>query len=501
MDQQDRKRGFNKAFQSASQHMGDPFRKALRSVAASSAASAPQIFYTPAEPFSSDKENETPFLQVKGAPPVAPGVPKADYPSQQAFAPHLDRVPGRFPLSTQFLHDISEQHHPGKGLEGSTMPPVLGRESYANAPMQLTPLNQPIFSSSPTGFTSDPKSSSPSNDVLGACVDSEPGPVILEDSNTGFHDQVVSMGPSTPSTLHFKELSLLDSPKRQVPVLRSRSLIGAKRANVFVMPTAFQTCFPGILPNEIIISFDKGKQIMKTDKYPLCNESRFFAQMLDSLFIEGHTRCIRLRDDFPYAITALVHFIEMGIYVFNPQMRVQYPNITLLDLHIHAYIVGSKYELPRLCEHAISEYINVCEMILSMGITPDPIDSNSNALVPMYGFSNDATDPATQPTFSSAPDPTANAVSNIFNTFLDSLVLLWRNTHHRNDPLRQAVLELIKPELNKFMKVRFFTTLMMEMVGFGDDVMHSLAEDGFDIKAVPVPAQLKRRWGVRFGGA
>ena len=30
-----------------------------------------------------------------------------------------------------------------------------------------------------------------------------------------------------------------------------------------------------------MISFDKGKQIMKLDKYLLCTESRFFAPMLD----------------------------------------------------------------------------------------------------------------------------------------------------------------------------------------------------------------------------
>ena len=30
-----------------------------------------------------------------------------------------------------------------------------------------------------------------------------------------------------------------------------------------------------------MISFDKGKQVMKLNKYLLCTESRFFAPMLD----------------------------------------------------------------------------------------------------------------------------------------------------------------------------------------------------------------------------
>jgi hypothetical protein len=33
--------------------------------------------------------------------------------------------------------------------------------------------------------------------------------------------------------------------------------------------------------DDVVISFDKGKQVMKIDKYLLCTESRFFAPMLD----------------------------------------------------------------------------------------------------------------------------------------------------------------------------------------------------------------------------
>jgi hypothetical protein len=35
----------------------------------------------------------------------------------------------------------------------------------------------------------------------------------------------------------------------------------------------------------VVVSFDKGKKVMKIDKYPLCNESRFFSQMLDQPFV------------------------------------------------------------------------------------------------------------------------------------------------------------------------------------------------------------------------
>ena len=36
-----------------------------------------------------------------------------------------------------------------------------------------------------------------------------------------------------------------------------------------------------IRPNDIIIVFDRGKQVVKVDKYPLCASSRFFAELLD----------------------------------------------------------------------------------------------------------------------------------------------------------------------------------------------------------------------------
>ncbi|KAF1848637.1 uncharacterized protein K460DRAFT_281536 [Cucurbitaria berberidis CBS 394.84] len=288
------------------------------------------------------------------------------------------------------------------------------------------------------------------------------------------HDQHIPSGPLTPSELNLQDLSLLDVPKRtSYPAFPSRPVVQRNRASVYVVQSVvFDEYFSEILPNEVIIAFDRGKQVMKVDKYLLCNESRFFAKMLDGPFIHAHTRYIRLRDDFPYAIVAAVQFIETGIYIFDPNMRTKHPHITLLDLHIHAYLVGSKYDMPRLCDHAIAEYINVAQMILSLGVT------------------SDTTCPS---------GPNECSPSAVTDRFLDSLVLLWKNTPNRYDPMREAVLELIKPALNMLLKLRFFVTLMMELVPFGDDIMHSLAEDGLDVKAFPLPAGVGRMWVVRFG--
>jgi hypothetical protein len=202
----------------------------------------------------------------------------------------------------------------------------------------------------------------------------------------------------------------------------------------------------------------------------------------------------------------MIQFIADGIYIFNPNMRLEYPNSTLLDLHIHAYLVGSKYEVPKLCAHAIDEYINIGEMTLSMGITPDDNPTTSAgdtniALIPAKDVStNNTNNTAVEPTYAAYKDSNTSAASAVLDSFLDSLVLLWRNTPNRDDAMRQAVLELLKSDLHQLMQLKFFQTLLMEMVAFGDDMMHSLADDGFDVKAFPVRGHLQRS-GVRFGGA
>lgn len=85
------------------------------------------------------------------------------------------------------------------------------------------------------------------------------------------------------------------------------------------------------------------------------------------------------------------------------------------------------------------------------------------------------------------------------NRFLHSLVLLWKNTQSRYDVMRTAVLELIKRDLSKLLRVPFFITLTMELVGFGDDVLASLGDDGFEVKAFQVPVGGRQTHTMRFG--
>ena len=83
--------------------------------------------------------------------------------------------------------------------------------------------------------------------------------------------------------------------------------------------------------------------------------------------------------------------------------------------------------------------------------------------------------------------------------FLNSLVLLWKNTRSRRDEMRQVVLALIKRDLNKLLRVPLFVAMMQEVVGFGDDVVASLEGDGLGVRAFQVAAGRKRVQSIFFG--
>lgn len=257
----------------------------------------------------------------------------------------------------------------------------------------------------------------------------------------------------------------------------------------------------------MLVLFNNGKEARKADKYPLCSASRFFSRMLDGPFLVSRSppcyfpnsltmyqdpdlrRCIRLRDDFPYAISTMLYFIETGNYECNPHAYTAFPLLTPLDYHIHAYLVSSKYGVVALQERALIAYIDNAAQEMKLGF-----------MMLQSGQASDAQKVA--PGYSAIPLTGGRVGGELLtmpiDRFLNSLVLLWKNTPSRYDPLRKAVLKLIKRDLNKFLRVPFFVTLMQEMVGFGDDVVASLGDDGFEVKAFQVSIG-GRSQAIRFG--
>lgn len=205
---------------------------------------------------------------------------------------------------------------------------------------------------------------------------------------------------------------------------------------------------------------------------------------------QGLTRRIRLRDDFPYAIVIMLHFIETGHYVFDQRAFQRFPLLTTLDFHVHTYLVSSKYGITALRDCAIKAYLDITEHELKLGFPMLKDNRGSQVQVSMPGF----------PTQAVADEQTSEGhVITPIDRFLNSLVLLWKHTPSRYDALRKAVLELVKRDLNKLMRVPFFVTLLHEMVGFGDDVVASLREDGFEVQAEQVLAGGRQDCTVRFG--
>lgn len=202
------------------------------------------------------------------------------------------------------------------------------------------------------------------------------------------------------------------------------------------------------------------------------------------------TRCIRLSNDFPYAIVTTLHFIETGNYVCDPQAFARFPLLTTLDFHIHAYLVSSKYDIPELQECALKAYLSIAEYEMQLGFMELSGSRLSGVQDSVSGFS-------VVPPAEGHVD--GKTITTSIDRFLNSLVLLWKKTSNRYDIMRKAVLELIKRNLNKLLRFPFFVTLLEAMVAFGDDVVASLRDDGFEVKAFQIPVGGKQSHAVWFG--
>ncbi|KAL6710474.1 hypothetical protein ACN47E_008522 [Coniothyrium glycines] len=467
----ERKRAYSQATQPPPKRMRHPLVQAAENIAGVSNITPPSAFFTPATSYHHDKENVLPMFIGNGNVPCTPF----------AGEPFAVRSKKASPLQGPPLQDFFCKQYTGF------------EKSYGVAPRQL------YLDSSPPGLAFD--SSSSPQDVLDMQLDSEPGPVIYEDVNVAMDGQAAFMGPPTPTDLRFHQLSLLDMPSQSLPEIPSQLVAPQTRTTFYTVETSsLAEVFPSISPNEVIIIFNRGKEAIKADKYPLCNASRFFHHLLSSPISHTHTPCIRLRDDFPYAIKAMLQYLATGLYIFDPSMSQHHAHITMLDLHIHAYLAGTKYEIPALAAYAAAQYANFAHMILSIRTAIDACVHQPAAPPPTP--CNPTPSPRMRLAYPApaGPAPVLDPSTPLYDGLLDSFVLLWRNTYSRHDALRAAALELIKPALHHLMKVDFFVTLMLHMVAFGDDVVHSLAEDGFHVAAYPVPVGVRRRWTVRFGG-
>jgi hypothetical protein len=174
----------------------------------------------------------------------------------------------------------------------------------------------------------------------------------------------------------------------------------------------------------------------------------------------------------------MIEFIDTGSYTFQPTMKIEFPTTTMLDLHIHGYLAGTKYDIPALAALALTHYVNFADMVLQMDVgsvlAEDPnVMGIDREHVPL------------------------TAGTAIMKSFLESLAFLWKSTPNRFDALRAEVLELLKLYLNRLLRMPFFVMLMQEVVDFGNDLTESLDEDGVEVKTYHTTKG--NMGGVRFG--
>jgi hypothetical protein len=193
---------------------------------------------------------------------------------------------------------------------------------------------------------------------------------------------------------------------------------------------------------------------------------------INELTQESQTRCIRLRDDYPWGVKAMLGWVVDGQYSIDFETGLHNQHMTDLDLHIHAYIVADKYDMPSLADYAVEMYISAAASILSEEL---PSDLPNMATGPM----NQRARHITQMPHKKDKSPSAEV-----DRFFDSVVLLWKHTSS-NDPFRRTVLEAIKPCLPKLMRLHMFGTMIAELTGFCTELASSLEDDGLLINAYP----------------
>lgn len=180
----------------------------------------------------------------------------------------------------------------------------------------------------------------------------------------------------------------------------------------------------------------------------------------------------------------MLRFVAVGWYTLEHCMLQSYPYLTMLDLHVHTYILSQKYDMYRLREHAIDEYVEMAHKILSGYIgtdIPKDMESGTIALFVHNIYESLVLEgppprPLAEPFRPGDHRPIAEA-----NRFLNSVVLLWKNTASSEDTMRKVVIGLAKHYLPKISQLRFFNTMLTGLDGFSSELAKSLAEDEYDL--------------------
>jgi len=177
----------------------------------------------------------------------------------------------------------------------------------------------------------------------------------------------------------------------------------------------------------------------------------------------------------------MLSFIKTGGYALSDDTVLQYPYITILDLHVHCYALADKYDLPALADYAVEHYVRISAAILSLNWATDDPGYNDGSMsnvrydnLSLYSYGEDDH----IETF----DPSDKSAAAEVDRFLNSIVLLWKMTPGTYDGMRKTVLEVMKPCLCKLMRLNYFKELLKHHNTFASDFVESLEMDGWEVE-------------------
>jgi hypothetical protein len=212
----------------------------------------------------------------------------------------------------------------------------------------------------------------------------------------------------------------------------------------------------------VLVSFAKGRQVVVMEKEEMGRESSYFRKAFDGPFIEATTRCIRLIGDSPFAVQAMTMFMVRGFYYLHDSFLTKNPRLTILDLHVHAYIIADKYQCPGLSQYAVDEYLRIAARILSSDVSTSDLQLDRPLEAPRH--------------------PMDMSLAADMDQLFDSIVMLWEKPSCGYNAMRTSILNALVLVLPKVMRFKMFGVMIKYLDDFAYDLEKTLEEQGLSVQ-------------------
>ncbi|KAF2660589.1 hypothetical protein K491DRAFT_774510 [Lophiostoma macrostomum CBS 122681] len=269
--------------------------------------------------------------------------------------------------------------------------------------------------------------------------------------------------------------------------------------------------FPPRDPDEFLVIYDKGERMEQVSKAILISHSTFFAEVLGpNPHSPSAPRHKTLKNDHPFTVLAMLHYMHSGTYSWSaipPSITSRYPRVTEFDFHIGVYLTALKYRAERLCLYARSQYLALFDAVVGnelprlqqeekaweyahaeelrggVGVGyaprfaifedgPQQFAWNRSVEARSHAYGNSANMRAFAPTVQ----------TRLFH-LCNSVTLLWKyRGAHREDRLRNEVLEGCKTHVVRLCRVHAFVEVLTGLDGFREALGELLQEEGLEIR-------------------